>query len=416
MSKNQDLIDEVQKYLSWKKSKSFVAEKVGITLEELEVLLKELRKVDKTEEFDKKEWNWKKSSKNVNNEKGTLESSIETTYEPKNDIELAKLHKIDLTKYKISSYWSKLKPNGKFTSSVFATLRKPADYTIEDFTKFLSTWNPIQLTKVEGKYKIEEDILYPFFKEIVDVELNIADFHLAKKTFEGDNLASKELDYFFTVNDLVNKIKQNYNINKLVFPISNDFFHTDSYQNTTTNGTPQDVTAWYDEEYEKGFDILANAINYLCTQAKEVEVILVQGNHDRTKGFFVAHALEVFFKEYKNVKFQREHSTTKHVVLGNTFIGYHHGNSVKLENLPLIFKTGKEAIAFGNAKYREIHTGDKHHYMAKEIQGVRIQQMPSLSKTDRWHRDNNFENKVHAALALVYHPIYGKVAEFEVRL
>jgi hypothetical protein len=145
-------------------------------------------------------------------------------------------------------------------------------------------------------------------------------------------------------------------------------------------------------------------------------VILVQGNHDRTKGFFVAHALEVFFKEYKNVKFQREHSVTKSIVLGNTFIGYHHGNGVKLESLPLIFATGKDAAKFGNAKYREIHTGDKHHYLAKEVQGVRIQQMPSLSKTDRWHRDNNFENKVHAALALVYHSEHGKIAEFESRV
>ena len=29
-----------------------------------------------------------------------------------------------LNKYKISNYWSKLKSNGKFTSSVFATLIK----------------------------------------------------------------------------------------------------------------------------------------------------------------------------------------------------------------------------------------------------------------------------------------------------
>lgn len=400
-------LERLKLLLSHKKSKKYYCEKLNITEEYLEELLKELRKEETHDTLEDLE-NFEKTTK-VNNDKGTLESTIEISYEPKNDIELAKLHKIDLNKYKISNYWSKLKSNGKFTSSVLASLRKPVDYSPEDFAKFLNTWKP---KKDEYSWT-----LLPSRSNItVDVELNIADFHLSKKTFEGDDLASKELDYFFVVDDLVSKITQNYNIRKLVFPISNDFFHTDNYQNTTTNGTPQDVTAWYDEEYEKGFSILADAISYLITRAEEVEVVLVQGNHDRTKGFFVAHALEVLFKHNEKVKFQREHSITKSVVLGNTFIGYHHGNSVKLTDLPLVFATGKDAPAFGNAKYREIHTGDKHHYMAKEVQGVRIQQMPSLSKTDRWHRDNNFENKVHAALALVYHPEQGKIAEFEVRL
>jgi hypothetical protein len=106
----------------------------------------------------------------------------------------------------------------------------------------------------------------------------------------------------------------------------------------------------------------------------------------------------------------------KHVVLGNTFIGYHHGNC-KIDELPLLFATNKNSASdFGNSQYREVHTGDKHHYMAKEVKGVRIQQMPSLSGTDRWHMDNNFVNSIRAGLALVYHPYFGKVAEFESRI
>jgi hypothetical protein len=36
-------------------------------------------------------------------------STLETSFEPKSDLELAKLHRIDLTKYKISTYWSSYK-------------------------------------------------------------------------------------------------------------------------------------------------------------------------------------------------------------------------------------------------------------------------------------------------------------------
>ena len=130
----------------------------------------------------------------------------------------------------------------------------------------------------------------------------------------------------------------------------------------------------------------------------------------------MAHALEVFFKGNKKIKFKREHSTTKFTVLGNTFIGYHHGNC-KIEELPLIFATNKDSsVAFGNALYRHVHTGDKHHYMAKEVKGVRIQQMPSLSGTDRWHLDNNYINNIRAGIIHLFHPTYGKIGEFESRI
>jgi hypothetical protein len=197
--------------------------------------------------------------------------------------------------------------------------------------------------------------------------------------------------------------------------ISNDFFHTDTYHNTTTNHTPQDTLTDYSNEYEEGFDLLVNAIFCCFHHCKKLDVVLVQGNHDRTKSFYLAHALEVYFKKWTDISFQRHHSTTKHVVLGNTFIGYHHGNC-KIDDLPLLFATGKTSEDFGKAKYREVHTGDKHYYMAKEVKGVRIQQMPSLSGTDRWHLDNNYVHNIRGALLLVYDKQLGKIGEFEERI
>jgi hypothetical protein len=171
----------------------------------------------------------------------------------------------------------------------------------------------------------------------------------------------------------------------------------------------------YSSEYELGFAILVDTINMLRQNANHVVVVLVQGNHDRTKSYYLAHALDVYFHSDPNIYFDREHSVLKATMLGDTFIGYHHGNC-KIEDLPLVFATGNNSEAFGCSKYREVHTGDKHHYMAKEVKGVRIQQMPSLSGTDRWHLDNNYVHSVRAALALVYDDEHGKVAEFETRI
>jgi len=413
MSENQDLLDQLSELLTWKKSKKFYAGKLGISEEEVSSLLKELRENDKCEQPSTKLVDvvnkYTEAIRKVNNEKGTLESTIILDYEPKDDIELAKLHKVNLDKYVITNYWSKMLPSGKFTSSIFSKLKQAADYTAEDFAKFLTNYKPTHVSTS----LVDADLS----KDTVDVEISLSDYHLAKKVVDGNNdIKTRKETYMGVLGDLISKVLANYNIGTIVFPISNDFFHTDNYQNQTTAGTPQDTIVDYAQEYEEGFDLLVQAITLLSRYCFEVEVLLVQGNHDKTKSFYLAHALDVYFKSNDRVFFDRDDSTLKGITLGNTFIGYHHGNC-KIEDLPLLFATHKvHAPEFGNAIYREVHTGDKHHYMAKEVKGVRIQQMPSLSGADKWHRDNNFVHSVRAALALVYDTNKGKVAEFETRI
>lgn len=407
MSENQDLLFKLEELLSQKKSKKFYAEKLGISEIEVNDLMKELR--EKDVEIPITINNSTGEIRKVNVEKGTIESTVISNFEPKDDLELAKLHKINLDKYVITNYWSKMLPSGSFTSSVFSKRKEAKDYSSEDFVKFLENYKPNNIKVVKPETNITKDH--------VDVEISIADFHLAKRCVDGDNSPeARALRYFNVAHSLIMKVKANYNINTIVLPISNDFFHTDNYQNQTTQGTPQDTIMEYHSEYELGFSVLVDTINMLRQHCNDVTVVLVQGNHDRTKSFYLAHALDIYFKDDFDVDFIREHSVIKGLTLGNTFIGWHHGNC-KLDDLPLLFATHpKYSKAFGEALYREVHTGDKHHYMAKELKGVRIQQMPSLSSTDRWHMDNNFVHSIRAALALVYDPIVGKICEFEERI
>ena len=99
MSENHSLLEQLEKLLSWKRSKKFYAEKLGITEYEVEDLMKELKS---KENEPTKEIEFVSGTKKVNKEKGTIESTLILDFEPKNDLELAKLHKIDLTKYIIT--------------------------------------------------------------------------------------------------------------------------------------------------------------------------------------------------------------------------------------------------------------------------------------------------------------------------
>jgi len=396
------LLNELQKLKKQRRSKTWYAERLNITVREVEDLINQLK--GKVEELQEE------TTKRVNIDKGTIESTVDSKFDPQTVEELAKLHKIDLSKYKISNYWSKLKANGKFTSSVFASLIKPDEYTPEQFANFLKSYTPkpVKVSKVK-------DLVYND-KPIVDVEISIADFHLDRKTLEEDTIEERVQEYKTTVSNLINKVQGAYKIRKLVFVIGNDYFNTDNYHNQTTNHTPQEINVPWHKAYETGFDLLVEVITKLSYEAEELIVVLVQGNHDRTKSFYLAHALEVYFKNWSNIYFLRENSNTKFLVLGSTFIGYHHGNHVKIDGLPLYFATEeKSSSSFGLAKYREVHTGDKHFYMAKDIQGVRIQQIPSMVKPDNYTNDGLYIH-VKSGIALCYDPVKGKCAEFEERI
>lgn len=408
MTENQDMLSRLEALLRMKKSKSFYAERLRITENEVDELLKEIRERDQDPNDTLKTPLLCESIRKTNNEKGTIESTIIVDFEPKDDIELAALHKINLDKYIIVNYWSKLLPNGKFTSSVFSKKKEAKDYTAEDFAKFLVDYESNYIPQPQPELERAK---------LIDVEISLSDFHLAKRHIDGDNSPSVRCKrYFEAATNLIYDVKALYDIDRIVFPISNDFFHTDNFHHQTTAGTPQETIVDYAHEYELGFALLVDTIGMLKNVCKELHVVLVQGNHDRTKSYYLAHALDVYFNAEPNIYFDREHSVVKATMLGETFIGYHHGNC-KIEDLPLLFATHPDySQMFGYAKYREVHTGDKHHYMAKEVKGVRIQQMPSLSGTDRWHQDNNFVHSVRAALALVYDKELGKISEFEFRL
>lgn len=399
---NLEDLAKLSKLLKLKRSKEYYAKRLGVDtklIDKYKEHLKRLRK-GKVGVTEKKE----------NFVTGILESVKEISFEPNSHKELAIVHNVDLKIFKIINYWSKLQTNGNFTSSIFCKRRESQDYSIEDFASFLK--------KYKSNYIPTPSIRHLQSKDTIDVELSVSDLHLAKKYVDEKNLnvGLRAEKFFAIVERLITRTANIYNINEIVFPISNDFFHTDTYWNTSTKGTPQDVIAEYDEEYEVGFDLLVRCIKLLMACCKKVKVVLVPGNHDRTKGFYLAHGLEKYFKGESQLMFLRSKENEKAVVVGNTFIGYHHGNC-KLDDLPLVFATHPEySVAFGEAKFREVHTGDKHHYMAKEVKGVRIQQMPSMSGNDRWHKDHLFVHNIRAALLLMYDKNKGKVGEFEERL
>lgn len=407
MSKDQ-LLEDLQSLLSRKKSKKFYADKLGITSEKVENLMKELRE-SKEDYVEAANYIADLESQiEVNNDKGTWKSTVVSDFDPKSDEELIALHKINTDKYKLSSYWSKQRGE-KFTSSVFCTLKKPSEVTLEDVEQTLQHYksNYVPLTKLNI-------LINQKWEDSCSAFIDLTDFHLDKQELGNSNLSEKVELFYKTVDALLYKAHHSHKLEEIVFVVGSDFFHADTYFGTTTNGTPVYPSLPWNSAYELGFDMHVNVINKLKQFCNSLKVILVQGNHDKTKSYYLAHGLMQYFRTEENIQFDINPAPRKVHVYGQNFIGLHHGNC-KIDALPLIFAQ-EFSLQWGPCKHKEIKVGDKHFYMEKEIAGVRIKQLPSLSGTDEWHNENNFVMSTRSAICSVYHPTKGRISEFEERV
>lgn len=257
------------------------------------------------------------------------------------------------------------------------------------------------------------------FKEETMLVLNLPDLHLDKRDLTGSTIDDNINNYFKVLEYLLAKAYHASKMEKIVFVVGNDLFNTDNVLDSTANGTIQRVNSSWDVAYEKVFDAMVQSIA-LCSQfANNVHVVLVQGNHDKSKSFYLAHALQQYFKADTSITFDRSSNINKAVVWGNSFVGLNHGNNVN-DKLPLAFAQEfyKE---WGQCKYHDIYIGDKHHnneklfnkkQMQDERQGVRLRILPSLSKPDSWHDDNLYRAR-QSGIALLYDKERGKFAEYE---
>lgn len=321
--------------------------------------------------------------------------------------ELINKTNIDTTKWDIVKWQQNFWNNRYQVKAYLEPKVKPPALSIAEILKdYQSNFKPIDVDDIIQNETLGDSLFV----------LSLADFHLDKEEYIKETDVEKHLEnYYNCLTRIASRAIIGHNIKKVIFIIGNDFFHTDNIHNTTTNHTPQDVSMPWDKAYELGFDLMARSITYLKYICKELEVVLVPGNHPVTKEFYMAHALKLYFSPDKNIQFDIRPIGRKAFVWGNNFFGLAHGNC-KTDKLPVTFSTEFYEL-WGQARFKEILIGDKHtdrqtSYVAKnEFSGVQVRVMPSLSTVDKWHYDNQFQGNIQRGVGLIYSKDRGKVAE-----
>jgi hypothetical protein len=244
------------------------------------------------------------------------------------------------------------------------------------------------------------------------LEITVFDLHFGKVSWHEEtgenyniNIASERfnncIDYFI-------ELHKDQNIEKILFPISNDFFNSDRSHpfNSTTSGTPQEEDTRWQNTFRKGRELLINNIQKL-SQIAPVEVKVIPGNHDYERSFYLGDSLEGWFHNNQNVTIDNNPSPRKYSIFGKNLIGFTHGNNEKVTDLPMIMAQ-ENPVDWAMTHYREFHLGHLHHKKeskfnaTNELQGVMIRYMSSLSGTDSWHHKKGYIGARKSAEAFLW--------------
>ena len=293
----------------------------------------------------------------------------------------------------------------KLNKKIKITVAKDAiSNMLEDAKKFAPSYPKINYKKYNDEHLYEIDLPDLHFGRLTWAEESGEDYDI--------KLAQRAVD---SVIDQLIINASNYHIGKILLPFGNDFFNTDNKFNTTTRGTPQDEDTRYQKTFRRGRELAVSIIDK-CSTIAPVDVVIIAGNHDEERSFYLGEALECWYHKNPNVDINNSARIRKYYLFGNSLIGFAHGYSEKLSNLPLVMAV-EEPELWAKSKYREWHTGDKHHktdiiYSANEGNGIVVRILRSLAPADAWTFSKGLTGTIRSAESFLWAKDRGLVAQF----
>ncbi len=255
------------------------------------------------------------------------------------------------------------------------------------------------------------------------LEVVLFDAHFGKlcwgmETGENYDLDVAEHDYVQAIDDLLTTVSH-LPVEKIIFPLGNDFFHVNNWLNTTARGTNVDAV---DDRFQKVFRVGCKAVRHAidaCREVAPVEALWVPGNHDPETSWYMCEWLSAFFRNDPEVEFDNGPEGRKYRQHGKVLLAYTHGDEIKLDRLPLLM-AAEQPTLWADTKYRAWRCGHFHKkaqtdYVAGDtFNGVKVDILPSISGTDSWHYKKGFVKNVRTAEAYLWSRSKGYVGHFSV--
>lgn len=340
-----------------------------------------------------------------NVEKGEKKIVCLTATEPRSPEEIIELMKIDTTKWTLSRYWNKEKFN-RWEVSALLTKLPDENVTNSMFFELLQEYSIPPIKKEDVDLVASHAV-----NESVCAVISLQDLHFGKSGNESiGEVMLNSLNYLLT------KGYNNYHLEKLIIVIGPDTLNMDTFNGTTTSGTPVSNSERATEAYMKAFDALCIGIRQAKSFCDKLDIVFISGNHDRLSSFHLVHALSQAFREWEDIKFDTDYDDRKVFTYGANMICFEHGD-IKAKNNPLIFAI-EHPKEWGETKYRYLYTGHTHHRKTEKViteneqNGFITRTIPALTSSDDWHYHEKFVGSTRAAVIHIHDKSKGLIGEF----
>ena len=384
------LLEKIKASFKWKKTSEYCADKLDITIDDYEKLRDYVKSRELLENTS--------SSYEYNLEKGEAKMEAITASEPKSPEEIIDILNIDITQWKLSSYWNKQMGDHWRVSAMVTRLK---DNEVDNVAELLKGFKP-------KKYKEVKRIKTPGRTKTAGV-LSLQDIHFGK---EGNETIDKCFEE--TIIDLVERATSAHHLEKIYYVVGGDLINMDTWSGSTTSGTPLDNCMTATEAYMQAFNAIQWSINYIKQFCDELQIVYIPGNHDRLSSFHLAHGLSKCF-DNPSILWDVVYLERKVFVYGDNFFAFEHGD-VNTKNSLLVYSM-EYPREWGKTLYRTLYTGHYHHkkkieYITEhENTGFMLKILPSLSRTDYYHYHNKFIGSRRSGVLSIHSPTKGEICE-----
>jgi hypothetical protein len=192
----------------------------------------------------------------------------------------------------------------------------------------------------------------------------------------------------------------------ITFIVGNDFFNVNSMDNTTAKGTSQAEDDRWKKTFVRGWKLWVELVESALLFCP-VKVIVVSGNHDFERSFYLGSALECWFHNANDVDVDNGPHIRKYLKWGNSLLGYTHGDSEVKGSLPLLMAT-HQPDSWSKTKYHTWYKGHQHRKQniviesSNEEFAVEERILPSLVAVDDWHAMRGYLS-LQQSIAILYH-------------
>jgi hypothetical protein len=244
-------------------------------------------------------------------------------------------------------------------------------------------------------------------------EYAIVDIHLGQLIW-GKETLGKDWDLEISIRGFKRAVLElearleSFRPGKALIVLGNDQQNTDNSANTTTAGTPQHNDSRYQKVFDASADCSTWMIDELLQRYGAVDVVIVPGNHDTLAAWHLGRLLQTHYRKVSAVQIDNTPTYRKYWEFGVNMLMLTHGNKGKLEAYDKTMAAERPSM-WGRTRWREAHTGDKHHRRTIELPGATVRILPSLRPACAWSSENHFVGTISAAESFMWNRSEGLI-------